>query len=289
LFDIPKGGISDTPILVSLLHALNFSGPFSSFKQSCSNDPARNWIVQGTGQTQIQCNAKICLKRQKVTDPISLGRTHLHSPCSQFAASPGSSLAQDLPAVSRFPDQRAFLKALSVDNKVCNMGRELHEKVKITLQPFAPFDIPVDWWDDLYSILRYASPFIKLCWLKTVCGAWCTSVRLHTVQNRPCVFGCLDSSDELCHYLACPILLSFTRATLRIQEESFMFLPRLCISDPSSLKLKALAFSHALYHQVVNDAVCMAENNMPRASRIVQTRASEICNYCLHLVGGREG
>ena len=65
LFDIPKGGISDTPILVSLLHALNFSGPFSSFKQSCSNDPARNWIVQGTGQTQIQCNAKICLKNKK--------------------------------------------------------------------------------------------------------------------------------------------------------------------------------------------------------------------------------
>ena len=67
-----------------------------------------------------------------------------------------------------------------------------------------------------------------------------------------------------------------------------MFLPRLCISEPSSLKLKALAFSHALYHQVVNDAVCMAENGMPRASNLVQSRASEICNYCLHLVGGRD-
>ena len=68
-----------------------------------------------------------------------------------------------------------------------------------------------------------------------------------------------------------------------------MFLPRLCISEPTPLKLKALAFSHALYHQVENDAVCMKENGMPRASSVVQSRASEICNYCLHLVGGREG
>ena len=102
--------------------------------------------------------------------------------------------------------QKALLQALSVDSKVHSIGLEMHEKVKITLQPFAPFDIPVQWWDELYSVLKRVSPYIKLCWMKSACGAWCASVRLHTVQGRPCIFGCLDSSDELCHYLACPIL-----------------------------------------------------------------------------------
>ena len=66
-----------------------------------------------------------------------------------------------------------------------------------------------------------------------------------------------------------------------------MFLPRLCTSEPTLLKVKAWAFSHALYHAVVNDVSCVRENSMPRASSIVQSRASEVCNYCLHVVGGR--
>ena len=68
-----------------------------------------------------------------------------------------------------------------------------------------------------------------------------------------------------------------------------MFLPRLCISEPAPFKLKALAFSDAIYHAVVNDASRMKENGMPRASSVVQSRASEICSYCLHLIGSREG
>ena len=67
-----------------------------------------------------------------------------------------------------------------------------------------------------------------------------------------------------------------------------MFLPRLFISEPTPLKLRASALSHALYHAVANDPSRMRESGMPRALSIVQNRASKICNYCLHLDGGRD-
>ena len=175
----------------------------------------------------------------------------------------------------------------SIQAKVSNIGVELHKKVKVTLQPFAPFDIPNQWWEGLYRVLMSETTYIKNCWLKTACGAWCTSVRLSTFQNRPCIFGCEDSRDELCHYLVCPVLWQLALHTLRINESSIMFLNRICVSEPTQDKLKTLAFCHALYHSCVKDTVCIAENGMPKSPYIVQKRASEICNYCLHLVGGR--
>ena len=217
LFDVPNGCISDPPILVNLLHVLNFPGPFSDFRHSCSVDSARSWIPGP--EREPKCDGKHFKMTTRQDHPAGRSRFVLSGTHLGLLIEPTLGPKRKREKV---PDQRAFLKALSVDNKVCNMGLELHEKVKITLQPFAPFDIPNVWWNDLYSILRYASPYIKLCWLKTICGAWCTSVRLHTVQGRPCVFGCRDSSDELCHYLACPILWYFIRASLRIQEESII-------------------------------------------------------------------
>ena len=44
------------------------------------------------------------------------------------------------------PSQEAFLKALSVDSKILNMASEVHRKVELTLQPYAPLDISVQWW-----------------------------------------------------------------------------------------------------------------------------------------------
>ena len=72
----------------------------------------------------------------------------------------------------------------------------------------------------------------------------------------------------------------------KMNESSIMFLDRLCISEPSTYKLKTLAFCHALYHACVKDPVCIDESGMPRSPYIVQKSASEICNYVLHLIGG---
>ena len=108
-----------------------------------------------------------------------------------------------------------------------------------------------------------------------------------TVHDRPCFFCCPNSSDELCHYLACPICWYSARVAFIIQEHSIIFLPRVCVSEASLLKLEALAFRHTLYHTCVNDVCCVKEDGLPRAASIVQSRASGNCNYCLRLVGGR--
>jgi hypothetical protein len=241
MFDIPTGGLSDTPLLVNLLDAIHLSGPFGKFRDRCGGDPARRWMV-------------------------------------------------DHPAVS-FPSsykslQSAALHALATEQQVTDMYSELHKKAKITLQPIAPFSIPVQWYDELKQCLKYVKPYIKLCWLKTVCGAWCTASRLSTLENRPCIFGCEGVRDELCHYLQCPILWQLALEAIRIHEVSIMILSRICVSEPSIDKLKLLAFCHALYHCCAKDTQCIREDGMPYAPLIVQSRAYEFSSYCLHLVGG---
>ena len=179
------------------------------------------------------------------------------------------------------------MHALGTQAKASNIGVELHKEVEVTLQPYAPFDIPNQWWEGLHGVLMSETTYIKNCWLKTACGAWCTGVRLSSFQNRPCICGCEDSRDELCHYLVCPALWQLALHTLRIDESSIMFLDRICVSEPTQDKLKTLAFCHALYHSCVKGTACIAENGMPKSPYISQKRAPEICNYCLHLVGGR--
>ena len=85
----------------------------------------------------------------------------------------------------------------------------------------------------------------------------------------------------------CPALWQLARDTLRIQETSVFILHRLCISEPTPLKLKTLAFCYALYHACINDAHCIAADGVPRGARIVQHRANENASFCLQLVGGR--
>ena len=232
--------------------------------------------------------------------PILVNLLHalkLTGPFSQFrancSADPSRSWMVRFPAVD-FPPafkslQSASMSALSVDCRVLSLADELHNKLKVTLQPFAPFVMPsaAIWWPDLYSALSRVSPYLKTCWLKTVGGGWCTAIRLSTFRDRPCIFGCLDARDEVCHYLACPILWQLAFETLRIQEDSIFFLNRICVVSPTPDKLKALAFCHSLYHSVVNDPECISVSGMPFNSARVQRRASEICGFTLHAVGGR--
>ena len=59
---------------------------------------------------------------------------------------------------------------------------------------------------------------------------------------------------------------------------------KLFIVDPSTVKLKTLAFCRSLYHACVNDTVYMRRDGYPG---IVQSRDSEVARHCAHLVGGR--
>ena len=161
--------------------------------------------------------------------------------------------------------------------------------MKVTLSYFAPYDLPVAaiWWPACHSVLMSVSPYLKTCWHKTIGGGWCTGTRLSTARERPCIFGCPDSRDEMCHYLSCPILWHFAFETLRTEEDSIFFLNRICVIDPTPDKLKSLAFCHSLYHSVVNDPECISVTGMPFDSARVQRRATEVCGFSLHMVGGR--
>ena len=244
LIDVPFGGISDPPILVNLIHAINLSGPFSQFRVHCGSDSTRKWLV---------------------SYPIVPFPAHLKTL------------------------QSAALSALSVDCKVPSLADELHKKLKVTFDHFAPYEMPVAsiWWPDCRTALLSVSPYLKTCWLKTIGGGWCTGIRLSTVRDRPCIFGCPDTRDEICHYLACPILWHLALETLCIKEESIFFLNRICVIAPTPDKLKTLAFCHSLYHSVVNDPECISGTGMPFNSARVQRRASEVCGFSLHMVGGR--
>ena len=72
--------------------------------------------------------------------------------------------------------QAFAIQILSIDCKVSSLASESHEKVKITLQPFAPCDIPNQWGEEVLACLSKATSYIKTCWLKTITGAWCISV-----------------------------------------------------------------------------------------------------------------
>ena len=98
-------------------------------------------------------------------------------------------------------------------------------------------------------------PYTKVCWLKTICGGWCTSYRMHDEERWPCIFGCPDCKDELKHYLICPILWQFPLPIVGMIS-SISIGERLCIVRPSALKLRALAITFFVYHSCRNDNLC---------------------------------
>ena len=130
--------------------------------------------------------------------------------------------------------------------------------------------------------------FLKVCWLKAVCGAWCTTSRMSSICRWQCIFGCADSRDEFIHYLCCPALWQFARETLRIQEDSVMSESRLCLVSPTRSKLRLLAFVHTLYHTLKNDPRCVKPNGMPVNSNLMQRTATEVCRSIKFSIPGGE-
>ena len=195
----------------------------------------------------------------------------------------------DFPA-SPFPSshksfQSAALHALLVDHKCADIVQEIRDKLLVTLKQLSPIIVPIPWNDHILECLSSVSSYIKVCWLKTVCGAWCTSVRLHTVQGRGCIFGCTDTKDELFHYLQCPVLWPIARDCLRIQEASILVLHRLNIYEPSTSKLKRLACCHALYHVCVNVMMLSVSNQMAWPMRLIlyRTGLQRMCVFaCIY-------
>ena len=100
--------------------------------------------------------------------------------------------------------------------------------------------------------------------------------------KRPCLFGCIDSRDELSHYLVCPVLWNlateFLGGTSSIQVGF-----RLCLVEPSLLSLQHLAFVHAIYHFVKNDCKCVFQEWLA-PSHIVQRRVFEAAHSIVMMI-----
>ena len=115
--------------------------------------------------------------------------------------------------------QSAALEVLAFPERVQCFSQVLAKKAAVTLglEIASSFQMRVNWYQDLEKLLQVLPLYLRMCWLKAIAGAWCTSHRLHSQPLLACIFGC-DAKDEFRHYLACPILWQFPREFLDCPE-----------------------------------------------------------------------
>ena len=108
--------------------------------------------------------------------------------------------------------------------------------------------------------------------LRTIVNGWSTSHRLHTSDQRPCVFGCSEAVDSLHHYfVVCPRL---------------DFMLRKCTASPAPSRdpRAALGFGlavaeaeHALLQMAVSSrayaAICASGSERAKLLALVRRRA----------------
>ena len=138
------------------------------------------------------------------------------------------------------------------------------------------------WFSELKQFLEYCSVFVRVCWLKTVAGGWTTTVRMHEDIRWSCLFGCCCAPDSLQHYLVCPILWLIVVGVFP-DEVSISIAERLCLVNPSMLKLRRLALAHGIYHACKNDPSCIVDG-LPACPLIVQNRAFEHSQALRHVI-----
>ena len=172
--------------------------------------------------------------------------------------------------------QSAVLRLLG-ETETChkNLEKELIKKLRVSLGVHFGFvHFQPNWLGLIKKFFEGCPFFLRVCWLKAIGGGWTTSARMHEAIALPCIFGCLDCSDEYRHYLICPILWQLAREALDLRESSCAVGHRLCLSSVNLNSLKLLGFCHLLYHSLRKDSDCFHSDGTIRSSVIVQHRAS---------------
>ena len=165
--------------------------------------------------------------------------------------------------------QTAVLSVISVSERCKDVAASVATKTCVT---FGQIYFQEGWFSELNTVFLELPLYIRMCWFKTICGGWVTSVRTGSSCRWGCLFGCGESPDSVQHYLVCPILWAFARETMKIQEDSILINSRLCINNPTVGKLKLLAFAFSFYNSVRKDPGCRNESGEPLQSHIVQNR-----------------
>ncbi len=253
---VPDGGLESPPILQELCNALALRGEHSRLKRAASASDLGHWSISPL--QPYQCG-------EQVLNIATLApKVHLQ--------------AKVLKVLQCFRQPQNLAPILTT-KAVTTLGSNFSQQILVT-----PF-----WFGELRVILGGSKVFIRMCWLKTVSGGWCTTYRMHELVKWPCIFGC-EACDEITHYLECPILWQF--ATEQIgAEHSILVGERLCLSNPNVQKLKTLALCHFVYHSCKNDEVCalglthfcLHPNSAPPWPT-VQSRASGFSKVGRHLV-----
>ena len=175
--------------------------------------------------------------------------------------------------------QAGIIQVLGAARPLAKLPSNLVRKALTTLSSrgeivhtvhFAP-----NWFADLYKVFSTCNVYLRLCWLKAISGAWCTSARFPLSPQHSCLYGCA-ARDELNHYLICPVLWQIARESLSLSEDSVLVEERLCCIHPSLSKLQLLAFAHTLYHANVNDTCVVFRNGCLACPRVVQSRAAQV-------------
>ena len=168
----------------------------------------------------------------------------------------------------------AFLSDSAISTFQSYFAEKLTTTLRSRNEEFTPVHFVDNWFHTLHSVLETLNPFIRFCWLRTACGGWTTSARMHgEVSFDQCIFACHCSEDTLSHYLQCPVLWSLAREISRTNELSCSINARLSLSEPSRDQLVLLAFCHSIYHTCINDresvALSLAGNQASLQRRVV--------------------
>jgi len=210
---VPDGGHEYKPILQSLFDALAFVGPHEKLKRAAERSPEFSWILR---------------------------------PCDQH-----SFAGRSIPISTQPPPhlQAGVIKILGSIRKPPNLDTLLAIRAVKTLgnELCTNIHMRIDWFQSLQAVLVETKPFLRVCWLKAIAGAWCTTVRMGEPLKWPCIFGC-DARDEVKHYLNWPVLWQIALECLGGGEMSIFVGDRLCLKEPSVQKLRRLALTHYVYH-----------------------------------------
>jgi hypothetical protein len=103
----------------------------------------------------------------------------------------------------------------------------------------------------LKASLAKESMHVRMLFLKTLAGAWTTSVRMHEREIQSCLFGCPESLDEVGHYLRCPVL--WICIDLRAPPNSpEAIIDSLCLKGPVDYGIRQIASAFSVYHATKN-------------------------------------
>ena len=238
--DVPQGNIADPAIVSNLLNALQLKGPHARIIPSVAPGTSLQWLDTRSSSHTFEKEDKVQTVVMKLLKGPSL----------------------ELPIKQRY-DIMEMIRA----------------KTHVTFGPeVGTSDAIVKiWWCRFCYALERCKPYVRMCWLKTIGGAWTTTCRSHEykanpdVEDWPCIFGCDDAKDNIQHYINCPELW---KHALEVTEGVWTpcIAEKICLFNPSVLKLKRLAIAHATYHACKHDPVCIV-NEFPAQAHVVNTRA----------------